>query len=105
MFESPASRSAAQRDGALVQPDVRFSHMAHVEHAAAVRIFDAVLSAAVDADLVPVSVPRRRIVRPAVLVGDDARQLDVTVDSFRHRLFRRHYVHEYRRQKDTKINA
>ena len=56
MFEGFASWSSAQRDGALILPDVGLFDAADGQHAAAGRVLELVLTAA-PVNLVSVSVP------------------------------------------------
>ena len=94
MFESLACGSGAQRDCALVQPDVRLPDPAHGQHAAGGPLLRQVL-ATVAAEFMSVFVPRHRVVGPAILVDDGTLQLHVAVHSLRYRLLPRHCTHAH----------
>ena len=95
MLESFSGRSNAEGDCALVLSDVRLSDTANGQHAAAGCLRQLVLAAS--ADLVSVFIPRHRVAGSVdtVLVRDPARQLDLTVHPFSHRLLPRHCTHTH----------
>ena len=78
VFESFARRSGPESDGALVLSDVRLFDTADRQYAAAGGLFHLVLFTAKQ---VSVSVPGHGVVRPAVVIGHRATELNVAVYS------------------------